>query len=116
MDTDGRKTHIGYVARDLQVVEARASGYGVEAYPQQSRPWTHFGRHKWLKDEIDGETAQPETPTTPQTVKQWQSLLLIYDPTCLPKYGADGDYGDETDSAMQNLIADAQAFRKANGR
>ena len=112
IDTDGRKTHIGYVARDGQVVEARASGYGVEVYPQQSRPWTHFGRHKWLRDEIEGNESTVQTPQ--RTVKQWQRLLLVYDPMCLPKYGADGDYGAETDAAMVQLIKDAEAFREAH--
>lgn len=112
IDTDGRKTHIGYVARDGQVIEARASGYGVEVYPQQSRPWTHFGRHKWLRDEIEGNETTEQVPQ--RTVKQWQRLLLVYDPMCLPKYGADGDYGAETDAAMVALIKDAEAFREAN--
>lgn len=112
IDTDGRKTHIGYVARDGQVVEARSSGYGVEVYPQQSRPWTHFGRHKWLRDEIEGNESTVQAPQ--RTVAQWQRLLLVYDPMCLPKYGADGDYGAETDAAMVALIKDAEAFREAN--
>lgn len=112
IDTDGRKTHIGYVARDGQIIEARASGYGVEVYPQQSRPWTHFGRHKWLRDEIEGNETTGQAPQ--RTVKQWQRLLLVYDPMCLPKYGADGDYGAETDAAMVKLIKDAEAFREAN--
>lgn len=112
IDTDGRKTHIGYVARDGQIVEARASGYGVEVYPQQARPWTHFGRHKWLRDEIEENETVEQAPQ--RTVKQWQRLLLVYDPMCLPKYGADGDYGAETDAAMVKLIKDAEAFREAN--
>lgn len=112
IDTDGRKTHIGYVARDGQVIEARSSGYGVEVYPQQSRPWTHCGRHKWLRDEIEGNGSTVQVPQ--RTVKQWQRLLLVYDPMCLPKYGADGDYGAETDAAIVQLIKDAEAFREAN--
>ena len=112
IDTDGRKTHIGYVARDGQIIEARASGYGVEVYPQQARPWTHFGRHKWLRDEIEGNETTEQAPQ--RTVKQWQRLLLVYDPMCLPKYGADGDYGAETDAALVALIKDAEAFRNAH--
>lgn len=112
IDTDGRKTHIGYVARDGQIIEARASGYGVEVYPQQARPWTHFGRHKWLRDEIEGSETVEQIPQ--RTVKQWQRLLLVYDPMCLPRYGADGDYGAETDAAMAKLIKDAEEFREAH--
>ena len=120
MDTAGRKTHIGYVARDGQVIEARSSGYGVEKNPLSARPWTHYGRHKWLKDAIEaGDADAPDAPQKPnlatRTVKQWQSLLLIYDPACLPKYGADGKYGDETDQAVCKLLADLNALREAIG-
>lgn len=37
-----------------------------------------------------------------------QKFLLWYDKNCLPKYGADSDYGDETTKAVK-------AFQKANG-
>ena len=115
IDTNGRKTHVGYVARDGQVVEARASGYGVEKFPLGARPWTHYGRSKWLKSEIEGE-APLEPPARERTVEQWQLILLTWDPSSLPTFGADGKYGPETDAALRALMEDAEAFRQEHTR
>lgn len=41
-------------------------------------------------------------------VKAMQELLLKWDPGCLPEYGADGDFGGETEKAVK-------AFQKAEG-
>lgn len=41
-------------------------------------------------------------------VKAMQELLLKWDPECLPEYGADGDFGRETEDAVK-------AFQKAKG-
>jgi hypothetical protein len=32
--------------------------------------------------------------------KAWQRALLIWDPSCLPRYGADGDWGEESKYAL----------------
>lgn len=37
-------------------------------------------------------------------VEYWQRRLLFIDPNALPVWGADGDYGDETASAVTSLI------------
>ena len=109
----GNMTHIGYVARNGNIIEARASGYGVVKRTLSAGSWTHYGRHKWLKKEIESGASVTEAT---RTVKQWQNLLLMYDSSCLPKYGADGDYGSETDKAVKALIADLNALRKAHGK
>ncbi len=36
-------------------------------------------------------------------VQQLQNYMLMADPTILPKYGADGDFGSETLAALQSL-------------
>lgn len=41
-------------------------------------------------------------------VEAMQQLLLKWDPNCLPEYGADGDFGQETEDAVK-------AFQKAKG-
>ncbi len=41
-------------------------------------------------------------------VTAMQRALLAWDPTCLPRYGADGDFGGETEAALR-------AFQKAKG-
>lgn len=40
---------------------------------------------------------------TGAAVEAMQRLLLRRDPGCLPKYGADGDFGDETEAAVKAL-------------
>lgn len=53
VDTDGRKTHIGYIVDDnLTVIESRGRDYGVVAGPLDKR-WTHFGRPDVFKEEIE---------------------------------------------------------------
>ena len=76
-----------------------------------------FCRSKWLKSEIESEAPLPDVPAdAKRTVEEWQKILLLWDPNCLPTFGADGKYGDETDAALRAMIEDAEAFRRANGR
>jgi hypothetical protein len=35
-----------------------------------------------------------------ETDKEWQQALLKWNPNCLPKYGADGKWGNESKSAL----------------
>ena len=57
VDTNGRKTHIGYIVDDnLTVIESRGRDYGVVSGKLDSR-WTHFGRPDCFKDEIEGGTS-----------------------------------------------------------
>ena len=68
-----------------------------------------------------GKYVRPSNPVTPETpveglrrgdsgndVRTMQRLLLKWNPDCLPKYGADGDFGKETETALS-------AFQKAKG-
>jgi peptidoglycan hydrolase-like protein with peptidoglycan-binding domain len=43
-----------------------------------------------------------------EAVRAMQQLLLKWNPDCLPEYGADGDFGKETEDAVK-------AFQKAAG-
>lgn len=136
--TNGRMTHIGYVAADGNIIEARASGYGVEKRKPSAGGWTHFGRHKWLREEIEG--SPPTTSSSPPLscgqgeaggtagaspcptpgeaqggakILRCQKLLLMWDPDCLPRYGADGKYGGETDGAVRNFLKWIEDIRRA---
>jgi hypothetical protein len=115
----GKMTHIGYVTLDGEIIEARGSGHGVVKRPIDAGEWTHYGRHKWLKAEIEGGAAAAEKPVAKpaakRTVKQWQSLLLMWNASCLPRYGADGKYGAETDKAVKALISELQSLREESG-
>ena len=58
VDTNGRKTHIGYIVDDnLTVIESRGRDYGVVSGKLDSR-WTHFGRPDCFKEEIEGNMSE----------------------------------------------------------
>ena len=56
----GGISHIGYVAADGQVIEARQSGMGVVKRAVSAGGWTLYGRPAWLAEEIEqGASATP---------------------------------------------------------
>lgn len=111
----GKMIHIGFVAADGNIIEARGSGYGVEKSPVSAGEWTHFGRHRWLQKEIEGENASDESDILKAKVERLQKTLLCFDEKCLPGYGADGKYGAETDNAVQKMMRWMEEFRNEVG-
>lgn len=62
-------------------------------------------------EEYDGKTTPVGTlkkGDKGETVKAMQQLLLRWKPDCLPEFGADGDFGSETEKAVK-------AFQKSAG-
>ena len=111
--SSGYITHVGYLDQptgdgDWYVIEARGVMYGVVRTRLSERGWNRWGlMTKYF--EYDGEYEPPEAELgarllkrgmSGDDVKELQELLmqLGYD---LPRYGADGDYGDETVSAVK---------------
>ena len=109
----GYITHVGYLDQptgdgDWYVIEARGVMYGVVRTRLSERGWNRWGlMTKYF--EYDGEYEAPEAELgarllkrgmSGSDVRELQELLmqLGYD---LPRYGADGDYGDETVSAVK---------------
>ena len=94
--------------------EAEALGHqnGVVRRSMIGRSFTHWSKLRGLDD--DGETNIPATPTLPVDVEhpqirkgskgalvvEMQGLLLMHG-IKLPKYGADGDFGAETETALK---------------
>lgn len=116
-------SHVGYLvspvdadnpAGDWLVVEARGVMYGVVTTRLSARGWNRWG----LMDKYFDYAAAPDVPSplpgmrllkrgcTGEDVRRLQTSLLElgYD---LPKYGADGQYGQETESAVRRLQAAA---------
>lgn len=65
LDSNGRATHIGYVAdTDLNVIEAQGRDYGVVKRPLSAGKWKAFGHPPfWTEDEIaeiEGHEPAPE--------------------------------------------------------
>lgn len=128
-DKDPKSEHTGYViaARsdcDLDVIEGNAGDAVVKTRPD---PSTILGAFRPLYDGAEAETpTEPQKPTEDATrqlqavmlpilrrgmkgkdVLALQYLLSAYGYK-LPKYGADGEFGEETEQALI-------AFQKHNG-
>ena len=115
-------SHVGvYMGRGM-VIEALGHAYGVVTSSLGSRPWAFWGMPKWIDsgsnaeaaDDPDvedkkpaGQTCTVELPllkrgATGEAVRAAQTLLLLrgYE---LPRWGADGDFGNETLAAVKNF-------------
>ena len=102
---------------DWYLIEARGVTYGVVKTRLYSRKPTFWGL---MTKYFDYGNAAPEIVIKPEAaesdslrkgdsgeaVKAAQKLLLKWDANCLPKYGADGDFGTETEKAVLEYQAD----------
>ena len=113
-------SHVGYLvspvdadrpAGDWLVVEARGVMYGVVTTRLSARGWNRWGlMDKYFDYAASSANAPAPLPgmrllkrgCTGEDVRRLQTSLLElgYD---LPKYGADGQYGQETESAVRQL-------------
>lgn len=116
-----KMSHTGFYLGDGDVIDCRGHATGTVKKPLSSYPWTHYAIPKGAYDNIDAPTPEPEpTPSTSGSgtratihkgskgddVKTLQEGLLKLG-FSLPKYGADGDFGNET-------LAAVKAFQTAN--
>lgn len=90
--------HVGVYIGDGYVIEAKGHAYGVVKTKLSKGSWTHWGKCPWIEY---GEA---------ETVKEKENLVLLFqkaaiaDGVKLPKYGADGEYGSETNAAMKKCV------------
>ena len=104
--------HAGVYAGEGRVIEARGFAHGVVETALSARPWTH-----WY--EMPGLTYETQTPppesvlgsrvlrrgSRGEDVKLMQEMLLRCG-YALPRYGADGDFGAESEAAIKSLQED----------
>lgn len=121
----GYITHVGFLVRpvdennragDWWVVEARGVMYGVVKTKLSERPWNRWG---WMTKYFEYSDELPEATEvtygartlkrgmTGEDVKALQSDLIALGYSC-GSYGADGEFGRATESAVK-------AFQLANG-
>ena len=102
--------HIGVYVGCGYTIEMKGFDYDCQRNKVSKGPWTKWGRLPKSMITYTGETVDP----TPQGLSQgdhgsavtaMQKALLKWDPTCLPKYGADGDFGGETEAALRAFQA-----------
>ena len=101
--------HVGYYIGGGYAIEWRGFAYGCVKTKVSGRKWTHWYKLPWI-DYGDGSALEPiPEPTlgsrqlakgmTGADVREMQTALLKLGYT-LPKYGADGDFGSETEKAV----------------
>ena len=127
VDKGGNKSHIGLYVGKGKVIEAAGTEAGVCTSNLTANKWTYYGLLKGVTYDLPADAEIPvSTPSEASddksstvneptlrkgnkgdwvTILQNKLMLLGY---ALPKYGADGDFGQETLSAVK-------AFQKAHG-
>lgn len=105
--------HIGVYVGNGYTVEMRGFDYDCQRRKVTSGPWTKWGK---LPESMISYDPAPEPKPEPQglhrgdygtAVRAMQEALLRRDNKCLPKYGADGDFGAETEGAVKAFQAAA---------
>lgn len=110
--------HIGLYVGNGEVIELRGYGKNIQWNKLRDRAFTTWGLYPYTQYTAEQEAVAKAAAnivaadtlrkgSKGAAVKELQELLLAHGYT-LPKYGADGDYGDETVDAVKE-------FQKANG-
>lgn len=102
--------HVGVYIGNGYVIEARGHSYGIVKTKLSTRGWKNWGKCPWIEYE---ETKKEVTNNSNENlVLAFQKAALADDKTLLPKYGADGDYGSETQAAMQVCVVKRRLVHK----
>lgn len=109
----GRIGHVGIVyrvsGRTVYTIEGNTSGAsslitnggGVrkKSYSMSSSYIDGYGSVDYSA--ISGEGGELRRGDMGEDVRAMQRALLVWSPDCLPKWGADGDFGEETEAALK---------------
>ena len=111
--------HIGVYVGGGYTVEMRGFDYDCQRRKVTSGPWTKWGKlpESMISYTTEGAPETPQTPPetpepTPQglsrgdhgsAVTAMQRALLAWKPGCLPRWGADGAFGSETEAALKDF-------------
>lgn len=105
--------HVGVYIGGGYAVEARGFNYGVVKTKVKSRSWTEWAYLPESLLKYDGGVAPVAQAGLSKgdygsAVTEMQKLLLKWNEYCLPEWGADGDFGTETQTAVM-------AFQRERG-
>lgn len=104
-DDDGKMGHVGVYMGDGTAIHARGHAYGVARNGITESRWTHWGIPRGLYDEIpESKSAILKKGSAGEKVRALQEMLLSVG-QLLPRYGADGQYGNETVAAVMSFQA-----------
>ena len=99
---NGRMGHVGIYLGDGTVVHAKGHDYGVVQQDLAACDFTHWGIPAGLYGEYVPELLKKGS--SGEAVRQLQEMLLRVG-MLLPRYGADGKYGNETAAAVLTFQA-----------
>lgn len=113
--TDGDRGHIGLYIGGGEVIEAKGTQYGVVKSKVTKSRWTWWGE----LSAVD-YAENPNIPSNPEGEKEMKTIrrgdkgaevkeaqeMLMRHGYKLPKYGADGDFGAETEKAVKQFQKD----------
>jgi len=103
--------HIGLYVGNGKVIEASGTQAGVCVSNLSASKWTYWGELRGVTYDTEGSSTEDVSLPTlrrgdkGESVKKMQELLLERGYK-LPKYGADGDFGSETESAVKAFQRD----------
>jgi len=104
-----RDGHIGVYIGNGLVIESRGVAYGVVITSLSTRGWVDWCLCAFISyAEGENEAMLYKGCPDGEPVKEWQESLIKVDATALPEYGADGDFGTETETWTN-------AFKKSVG-
>lgn len=108
-DSSHNDEHGDYMTVLLLAIRLSAPETAPDSDPYEVAGETDSGDEAEAEGQSDPETATPPSMSRPgddeETVKAWQ-CYLISEGYELPKYGADGDHGPETEAATAKWLAD----------
>ena len=114
-------SHVGLYIGGEAVIEAKGTKAGVVVSKVTNSEWTHWGELTGVNYTAGGEDPAPApapeptpAPDTKPTLRKGSKgefvtllqTMLINRGYQLPKYGADGDFGSETESAVKQFQRD----------
>ena len=104
-DDDGKMGHVGMYMGDGTAIHARGHAYGVVRNGINDSRWTHWGIPVGMYGELpDIKTSIMKKGSAGDNVRALQEMLLAVG-MMLPRYGADGKYGNETVAAVMSFQA-----------
>lgn len=96
-----RSGHFGVGVGDGQVVDIWNTGYPARKRDQTLGSWTYWVKCYGIDYSEQGEIDMLQKGDKGLAVTYWQKALLKRDPASLPRFGADSDFGGETETATK---------------
>ena len=99
------KQHVGVYIGNGYVIEAMGHSFGVVKTKLSNRGWVNWGKCPWIAYNEEVE------PVKENLVLSFQ-MAAYADNFKFPKYGCDGQYGNETEGVMKQCVVKKRLIHK----